>query len=315
MSQGVSIRECGRIKRFILNFINLTFTFPAKAFFEKKCRFAPVRLNNDTMDKIGGILNKYALPVLFALFGLFLLIGSGGQTPFFKLGGVAIFVVGVIGTLYVHGSISHKVQLVVGAVVTVGALYFAYLDYAVIDTKIREERKVAKIDRHIIQRLKDIRKAQIAYNRENGSYTNSFDSLLYFLKDGQITLIKRLGTLPDSVPTEEMARELGIIASMPEGWTDEQVVASGLLVRDTIQVDVLGYVFNESDAKTRKTKFFVDSLPYVPFGKHRFELATATIESGGVQQQVFQAIDPKPYKNQYKVGSLTDASTSGNWKE
>jgi hypothetical protein len=217
--------------------------------------------------------------------------------------------------LYVHGSISPKVQVIVGVVLAIGAVAFAYFDYDVIDTKMREQRKIERVNKHVIQRLKDIRKAQLAYNREFGYYTDNFDTLVDFLKNGQLTLVKRLGALPDTVPTEEEARSLGLIQPMPEGMTDAQVIEAGLIVRDTIQVDVLGYVFDDSDRKTRKTKFFVDSLPYVPFAKHRFELATARIESGGVEQQVFQAIDPKPYHNQFKVGSLTEASTSGNWKE
>ncbi len=267
------------------------------------------------MQKIGPVLSKYAMPVLLALFGLWLLISSGGQTTLFKMGSVAIFVVGVLATLYVKGTIPAKAQIIVGVLVAAGAIYFAYMDVNVISSKLSEEKKIAKINTHVIQRLKDIRKAQIAYNREFGEYTDNFDTLLYFLKEGQLTLIKRLGSLPDSVPTDAAARELGLISEMPEGMSDEDVIASGLIVRDTVQVDVLTYIFNESDEKTRKTRFFVDSLPYVPFAKHKFDMATARVEVGGVEQYAFQVIDPKPYSFQFKVGSLTDASTSGNWKE
>ncbi len=267
------------------------------------------------MEKIGDVLSRYFLPALLAIFGLGLLIFSPGQSNLFKLGAVAVLVVGILGILYVRGNISLKVQVIVGVIVSFGAISFAYLDYSVIDTKLREERKIERINKHVIQRLKDIRKAQLAYNREYGVYTNDFDTLLDFLKNGELTLIKRLGALPDSVPTEEMARELGIIQKMPEGMTEEEVIAEGLIVRDTLQASVLTYIFNDSDRKTRKTPFYVDSLPYVPFASHRFEMATARVETGGVEQSTFQVIDPKPYHFQFRVGSLTEASTSGNWRE
>lgn len=267
------------------------------------------------MDKIGNFLGKYFVPGLLACLGLVLLIFSGGQTTGFKLGSIAILVVGVIGTLYVKGTIPVKAQIFVGIFVSVAALLFVYMDYDVIQSKLKYERKVKKIEDHVTQRLKDIRKAQIAYNREHGRYTDNFDTLLHFLNEGEITLIKRLGSLPDSVPTEEMARDLGIIQKMPKGMTEAQVIEEGIIVRDTVQADVLSYVFNESDAKTRKTKLYVDSLPYVPFASHKFEMATARIDAGGVEQNVFQVIDPKPFAKQYKVGSLTEASTSGNWSE
>lgn len=267
------------------------------------------------MEKIGNILNKYFVPGLLAAVGLVLLIFSAGQTIGFKLGSIAILVVGVLGTLYVKGKVPAKYQAVVVVFVALASLYFAYMDYDVINSKMLREKKIEKVNTHVQQRLKDIRKAQIAYNREYNKYTDSFDTLLNFLKEGELTLIQKYGSLPDSVPTEEMARELGLIQSMPEGMTESEVVDSGIIVRDTVQVPVLGYVFNDSDRKTRKTKFYVDSLPYVPFADHKFEMATAEIDAGGVQQQTFQVIDPKPFEFQHKIGSLTEASTSGNWKE
>lgn len=267
------------------------------------------------MEKIGAALSKYFVPVLLATFGFLLLIFSGGQNTAFKLGSIGILVVGVVGTLYVKGSISGKSQIIVAIVVSIGAGAFAYMDVDVIRSELRENKKIERINKHTIQRLKDIRKAQIAFNREHGQYTDNFDTLLHFLKYGELSLVKRLGALPDSVPSEEMARELGLITPMPEGMTDEQVLDQGLIVRDTVMVQVMGYVFNESDEKSRKTKLYVDSLPYVPFASHRFEMATAKIEAGGVEQHVFQVIDPKPYAQQFKVGSLTEASTSGNWAE
>jgi hypothetical protein len=117
------------------------------------------------------------------------------------------------------------------------------------------------------------------------------------------------------VPTEEMARELGLLNKMPAGMTDEEVINSGLIVRDTFQVAVLENVFNEEDQRTRKAAFFVDSLPFVPFGGHRFEMNAGTVDAGGVTVPVFEVIDPKPFAEQFKLGSMTEASTSGNWNE
>jgi hypothetical protein len=267
------------------------------------------------MSNIGSSISKYFISGLLIVLGLLLLFLSTGQTILFKLGGLAILVVGVLGVLYIKGLISRKIQVVIAAVVAVGALAFAYLDYSVIDDQLEYQNKRARINMHIIQRMKDIRKGQLAYLKENGKYAESFDSLMFFLKNGELTLIKRLGALPDTVPTEEMARELGLLNKMPAGMSDEDVIASGLIVRDTFQVAVLENIFNESDEKGRKTKFYLDSLPYVPFGGHRFEMDAGTIETGGVKQSVFEVRDPKPFAEAFKLGSMTEASTSGNWSE
>ncbi len=48
----------------------------------------------------------------------------------------------------------------------------------------------------------------------------------------------------------------------------------------------------------------------------KFEMKADMIDSGGVKQPVFLVTDPKPFeKPGFTMGSLTEASTSGNWKE
>jgi hypothetical protein len=267
------------------------------------------------MQNIGRILGAYLFPILLIAMGLLLLIASGGQTGLFKMAGLGILIVGILGALYVKGIISRQIQLIVTVVVAAGAVYFAVMDYTVIQDELAFHREKEKVKTAVVQRLKDIRKAQLAYNKEYGKYANSFDSLLYFLKHDKVSLIKRLGSLPDSLPTEEMAMEAGIIQGMPEGMTDMEVIEQGLIVRDTVEVDVLNYVFNEDDRDKRKTRFYVDSLPYVPYADHRFQMESDIVDISGAPTPVFQVKDPKPFAERYMLGSLTEASTSGNWTE
>ncbi len=267
------------------------------------------------MQDIGNVISKYLFPSLLVIIGLLLLVTSTGQNSLFKIGGVAIMLVGGLSGLYVKGVVNKNRSLIIGVLVSLGSVYFAYMDYLVIDQKLEYAKKEKRISMHVIQRLKDIRKAQIAYLKENGKYASSFDSLSYFLKQGKLSLVKKLGALPDSVPTDEMARELGLISVRPNGWSDDQVIDAGLIVRDTVQVEVLSYIFNDSDLKTRKTPFFVDSLWKVPFTNHRFEMKSDIVEISGIKQPVFKAWDPAPFSKQYQVGSLTENSTAGNWNE
>lgn len=274
------------------------------------------------MQEIGRIVGRYLFPVLLIVIGLFLLITSSGiftsfgaQSVWYQLGSAGILIVGILGFLFVKGIISRQVQVIVAIVIGAGALFMAFKDYDVIKDRLAYDNLKKKVEAQVIQRLKDIRKAEVAYQRENGVYTPSFDTLIDFLKNGEITLIKRLGSLPDTVPTEEMAREMGLIHQMPDTISEEEVIALGIIVRDTIMVPVGPYVFDEDDTKNRKFPLYVDSLPYVPFGKHKFELETGTVESGGITQSVFQVKDPQPFADQFIVGSLERSNTSGNWKE
>jgi len=267
------------------------------------------------MQNIGYTVGKYFFAIFLSLLGLIILAASKGQNEFFKLGGLAIILTGITSGLYVKGIIGRNVQIVLTLIFAISSGYLAWKNYDVIDDKLVYAKKKVLIQIHVTQRLKDIRKAQLAYLKENGRYASSFDSLNYFLKEGRLTLIRKLGSLPDSVASDEQARELGLISAMPAGWTDEQAIQSGLIIRDTVQVDVLSYVFNDGDRKTRKTTFYVDSLSYVPFASHKFEMKSDIIEVSGTRQPVFMAWDPNPFDVEYKVGSLTETSTSGNWTE
>lgn len=268
------------------------------------------------MNLLRDFFSKYLFPVILIIVGLLIVLVSKGQTELFVLGGVAILAIGVISILYILGIINQVVQIILSILLIVAAAIFIYLDYEVIDDEMAEMAKREKIATHVIQRLKDIRTAELAYFKINNQYTGNFDTLIHFLKTAEFPVIKKLGTLPDSVPTEEMAAELGIVSPMPPNMTDEQVLDSGLLVRDTIYVSVLKSTFLTEDALAeRKTPFYLDSLPKVPFSDHKFELKAGFIDVSGVKQPVFQALDPDPYDKQFMVGSMTQASTSGNWNE
>lgn len=269
------------------------------------------------MQEIIRTIGRYFFPVLVIIIGSLLLATSGDQTQLFKMGGAGILLSGILGVLFVAGVVTRPLQIVIGIVFGAAAIFFIYKDFDVIEERQAYDRLKTQVNAEVIQRLKDIRKAQLAYNREYGTYTDNFDTLIDFLKNRELRLIKRLGSLPDTIPTEAMARELGLIHQMPDTLTEEEVIASGMIVRDTIYVPVGPYVFDESDAKTRKFPLYIDSLPYVPYSDHKFKLETATIQSGGVQQNVFQVIDPKPFEpnKPLKVGSLESASTAGNWNE
>ncbi len=267
------------------------------------------------MQEIGRVVGKYLFPILLVALGIALLIISPNQTKFFLFGGLGILLVGILGFLYVKGVISGVFQIILVVIVVAGAAFFSFKDVDVIQDRLDYTERKQMVETHIKQRMKDIRKAQVAYKKENGTYTASFDTLTSFVKNGRLSIIKRFGSLPDSVPTEEMARELGIIQKMPADMTEAEVMRQGIIVRDTVMEPVMGYIFDKDDRKNRKTKLSIDSLAYVPFGKHKFEMETGTVESGGVRQSAFIVRDPKPFDEQLILGSLTEASTSGNWKE
>ncbi len=159
-----------------------------------------------------------------------------------------------------------------------------------------------------IERLKDIRDAQIAFRSIHGKFTGNFDSLINFVRFDSFKVVRQIGSLEDSI-----------------------AVARGLIVRDTIRINVLDSLFGRH--------YPLDSLKYVPFAHGAiFDMAAGELITGsGVNVKVFEASvhndillrglepqliinmnDARITREQFpglKVGSLTEATNNaGNWE-
>ena len=187
----------------------------------------------------------------------------------------------------------------------------SYLVYNSITGKIAFEDETKRRRDIVIERLEDIRIAQLAYKSANEKYAKNFDQLLDFVKQDSFQVIKALGTVPDTL-------------------TDSAAVEMGIVTRDTVFLSVKDSIYSKSYLKDHKVAFYIDSLPYIPFGGGSvFDIDAGEVEKGKVNVQVFEVF--ARYKHIYlgldtenesidiedglKVGSMDEPSTSGNWGE
>jgi len=70
----------------------------------------------------------------------------------------------------------------------------AYLVWSV-KFKINEEKRIKKQEALVIDKLKMIRDAEIAFKASNGRYTGSFDTLIAFIDTGKIYITERTETI------------------------------------------------------------------------------------------------------------------------
>ena len=166
----------------------------------------------------------------------------------------------------------------------------------------------------VIQDLKDIRTAQIAYKDRYKTYADNFESLVSFIKNDSVLLIKAIGETPDSL-------------------TEEQALKAGIISRDTIYSPVMESVFGENYLVTRDNRFSFDinELSKVPFTNDQssYEIDAGRVEKGKVVVQVFEvSTQYKTFLNDLnadnkginledfiRVGSMSEASINGNWGE
>ena len=157
------------------------------------------------------------------------------------------------------------IQIVLAIVIVV----LAWLIWDSIQNPIRFNKEKDKRYAATIQRLKDIRTAEIAYKDEYGKFTGSFDTLINFVKNDSMKLVKAEGSLSDDL--------------LAQGWTEAIAVKEGLIKRDTIRIAIKDTLFKSQD-------FNPDLLWKVPFTENdSFQLGTANLNVSNLNVNVFEA--------------------------
>tara|TARA_B100001173_G_scaffold301796_1_gene302772 strand:+ start:3462 stop:4106 length:645 start_codon:yes stop_codon:yes gene_type:complete len=205
-------------------------------------------------------------------------------------------------------------KLALQAVLWILAIFFSYKIYDSINGPINFNK--TKNDRYaiVINKLKLIRKAQIAHKDVNGIYSNNFDSLVKFVESGIFTLIEKRDS-----SYMEYDRTYRID-----------------MLREVVVVDTLGFV-------PVKDSLFKNSNSYKKFAivpvdgiEAKFDINANIIDKNGYRVPVFEVKVAKNVilfdqnkdllKAENKtvsvdgvngpsiiLGSLTEVSTNGNW--
>jgi hypothetical protein len=187
---------------------------------------------------------------------------------------------------------------------TYGTLVFALgLAFYLVNSikfSIDEEARVTTAESKVINKLKLIREAQIAFQSVNGEYANDWDSLLNFIEKGEIFLIQR---------------------------REETVLLDYGAEETTLYLDTLGSVSVLDSIFSPYPDFDAQNLVYVPgYDNIKFEFWASKIEKGGVEVDVVEVRNPKPFDPDRKeaneaninkplrFGSRTNITTAGNWE-
>ena len=195
---------------------------------------------------------------------------------------------------------------IIKVVLAVVIIVLAYLLYESIMRPVRFNAATAAREDKVIARLMDLRTSQLFFKREHNRFTGSFDTLITFLKKGEIPVIKMIPDPNDTTFTKSIS-------------------------------DTLGYINVGDSLFSKRPNFTIDSLRYIPYSNgDLFELGAGEIDRGGIKVSVYEI--KAPYKaymkgldrqlvtnltkskediDRYpglKVGSMEEPSTDGNWE-
>ena len=223
----------------------------------------------------------------------------------------------------------------INVILAVCAIGLLYLCYASIMGPIEFEQEKNRREKAVIARLIDIRDAQLEFRKQNNQYTADLDTLIDFIKNGNILTVYKVGELTDIQRedglTEEKAMQIINKAKKTDNWKEVEKLGLTEFKRDTIQVPVLESLFKD------RRGFHPDSIKFVPFsgGEHFIMNAKIdTIQSGPArffeartpyhvylkgldEQEINNMIYIRQQLDRYpglKVGSMDEPITTGNWE-
>ncbi|HBG25204.1 MAG: hypothetical protein A2X17_08395 [Bacteroidetes bacterium GWF2_41_61] len=140
-------------------------------------------------------------------------------------------------------------------IIVLGYLIYRSVQQPVIFEKQRKIRESV-----CVERLKDIRTLQVAYKSRFNKFTGDLDTLIDFYKNGEITIVRQIGSMDDSV-----------------------AVAQKRVFRDSIKISV-------RDTLLKRSGFIVDSIAYIPFsGGKKMVMKSIIAKVSGVDVPLFEA--------------------------
>ena len=194
------------------------------------------------------------------------------------------------------------------------SIILVFLIYNSIDAPIEFNKVKNERYQKVIERLKDIRNAQVAFKSVNGIYSDNFDSLVNFIETGQFTIIEKRDS----------------------SYMQYDRVYRIDMLREVIVVDTLGFV-SVKDSLFKNDNRYKD-LALVPIDgiDEKFSIKADIIDKNGYNVPVFEVKVSKDVilfdqnkdllmqeKETVSVdgvngpalvlGSLEDVSTNGNW--
>lgn len=209
-------------------------------------------------------------------------------------------------------------RTVIQILLVVAAIALTFFIYKSIQRPIEFDKAKEARYEATVAKLKDIRKAQLAYKDVYGQFTGSFDTLIDFVIHDSVRNVRAIGELTDSMIEAKI--------------TEKKAVEMGLLIRDTIKESVLESLFGAD--------YDANSLRFVPVPGEQveFHLGQTIITTGsGIKVPVFEAKvhnnvvlrgldeqlvinlnDQRRTNDKYpglRVGSLVETNNNaGNWE-
>ena len=207
-----------------------------------------------------------------------------------------------------------KYMRIIKSVLWILIIVFAYKVYGSINgpiefNKVKNERYLKVIDK-----LKDIRNAQIAYKSVNGIYYDNFDSLISFIDSAQYTLIQKRDSSfleYDRTFRIDMLREVVVIDTLGFASVKDSLFGNSNRYKNMASIPIDGV-----DETFKIKSDVIDKNGYnVPVFEVRVSKDVVLFDQNKdllKQEKGLMSVDGVNGPD-IVLGSLSEVSTNGNW--
>jgi hypothetical protein len=206
-------------------------------------------------------------------------------------------------------------KLGIQVVLWIASIFFAYKIYDSVSGPIRFNQVKNERYAKVIDRMKDIRTAQIAHKDVKGVFSNNFDSLIKFIDDGIFTLVEKRDSSYleyDRTYRIDMLKEVVVIDTL--GF----VPVKDSLFKNTDRYKNMAYIPVEG-AEDKKFQIKADVINKNGYKVPVFEVKVAKSiilfdQDDDLLKQENETISVDGVNgSEIILGSLSNVSTNGNW--
>ncbi len=193
-------------------------------------------------------------------------------------------------------------------------VFFGYKVYDSINGPLDFNKTKTERYEKVIDRLKDIRNAQIAHKSVTGVYANSFESLISFVDSAQYTLVEKRDSSYleyDRVYRIDMLKEVVVIDTLGFASVKDSLFKTSTRYKDMKKVPVDGI-----DADFEMKSDIIDKNGYkvaVFEAKVKKDVVLHDQDSDLLDQEKALVSVDGINGPEIVLGSLSEVSTNGNW--
>lgn len=225
---------------------------------------------------------------------------------------VAIIVLTILIVWLIDKFVPKKIKPILNLVLWVLIVYLGYLTFNSVYDEIRFEKEKDKRYQVVVDRLLDIRNAEVAYKDVNGEYTDKYENLISFIDTAQVAITERRDSTVLDVEKTRQFNGIEYFKTLILTDTIGYYSVKDSLFKNIDYKTIMNVGVGEPGAKFKLQAGKVDDIPVFEASVDKAIVLFDQDKNLVANEKQVVSVDgvngPK-----IVVGSMNEVKTTGNW--